>query len=731
MATEALRGHVRMYQGKPAIHINDEPVPPILYSLTSVPSGRYSWEEIPAWNIRRFGEAGIHMHQVDFALQDVWLPSGDIDMTLALRQLQGVLDADPQACIMIRFHVNAPGWWDARHPEECTAYADVQARENKQETAFWSILNNNLWPLKLHSLASTLWREEATEAYQRFLCRLARTPQGARVFAIQVADGVYGEWHPFGFLEHDPDTSAPMQAAFRAFLREQYANEAALQAAWGHSVTFDSATVPDTLQREHTSDGVFRAAAKEQQVIDYYQCLHDVISSDILHFCRVTKEAWPRPVITAAFYGYYYSLFGRQAAGGHLGIEKVLASEWIDCLCAPQTYVSAHRAMGGSGQSRILLESARLHGKLTLDEMDQPPCDDQVHPIDKNLANHDEHESIAILRRNVFASAARGMGMWYYDFGPCNGSGWWMNPVFMREIQALQSLLTERFHRPYAPVADVLVVYDEKVFLRTANNPGADPVTDPIAVNQVSTALYRAGIAFDTVYLFDLPRVNLARYKAVVFANTYRMDSAQRSFIREKVAAGNRHLIWFYAPGALTPEGASAEEIQKVTGISLRRCRSVNPLQLCVDRVLPVGEIDLRMRYEDLYFMFPHLDIGLPKRVLPVFAVDDPQAEPIAHYAHSSDVAIARKQHEGWTSWYCGMPLADADALNAIFRQAGAHIYCDSRDTLLVGAGLLLLHTKHGGNRTIRLSNDREVTCCVPPASSTFFDLETGETILP
>jgi hypothetical protein len=523
-----------------------------------------------------------------------------------------------------------------------------------------------------------------------------------------------------------------MEVAFKKWLKGKYSCTQALRKAWQDEfIDFDYVKIPGFIAKEHTGDGAFRIPSQEMSVIDYYECLHDVVSESILLFCRITKMVWSRPIVTAAFYGYFYSLFGRQAAGGHLGIQRVLESEDIDCLCAPQSYVIQHRQMGGSGQSRALLESARLHGKLTLDEMDQPPFNDIVHSHDRDLVNRTLKESLSILRRNVFASISRGMGMWYYDFGPRNTSGWWMRPEFLKEIEQLYSLFGHEIQKDYTPMADVLVVYDVKSFLYTANKTASDPITDPIALNMVSTALYKSGVSFDTIYLFDLPRVDLSRYRTVVFANAYHMSESMHSFIRERVAADHRHLLWFYAPDGVGEDGADAARISEITGIRIARCDCVRPLQITsCDETVPC-DLDLRRQYNDLYYMFEQLDCGKAQRFAPTFEVTDEDAHALGRYVDTEMVAVAYKKMENWTSWYSAVPLADAATLRAIFRLSGAHIYSDGEDSLLVGSGLVCIHTAQGGPREITLKNGRKVSLYIPPAETYFLDGESGELVWP
>ena len=62
--------------------------------------------------------------------------------------------------------------------------------------------------------------------------------------------------------------------------------------------------------------------------------------------------------------------FGRQAAGGHLELHRVLRSPFIDYLSGPQAYEPEALKLGDPYRSRSLTASIRLHGKLWLDEMD-------------------------------------------------------------------------------------------------------------------------------------------------------------------------------------------------------------------------------------------------------------------------------------------------------------------------------------------------------------------------
>jgi hypothetical protein len=123
-AQKRLTGRVAMYQGRPTIFLNDVPQVPVLYSLTDVPGGRQSSDELPQHNLRQFCEDGVRMYQVDVFLEQLWPREEKFDLKYAENQVLGVLKACPDAAVFIRLHVDAPRWWTSAHPAENVLYAD-------------------------------------------------------------------------------------------------------------------------------------------------------------------------------------------------------------------------------------------------------------------------------------------------------------------------------------------------------------------------------------------------------------------------------------------------------------------------------------------------------------------------------------------------------------------------------------------------------------------------------
>jgi len=668
LSSGPVSAEVKPWNGKPTLFVNSKPTYACFYALTDCPGGRWSWEEAPQQHIRQFAQIGFKLFQLDLFLESVWPADGPLDIEPARRQIRGVLDACPGGAVVLRWHLNAPSWWAERRPEELTRYANGEFETIERHVPPRALMDD-LRRTPRVSLASKPWREMATAKTIELLQKLAATPEGNALAGIHVACGVYGEWHYWGFMNNEPDTSAPMQAHFDAYRK---------------GLGKPPVRVPGVEERKALDDGIFRDPQKRADVIDYYHCQQELVADNILHFCQVVKKTWPRKILTGTFYGYFFSMFERQATGGHLCLPRILASPDVDYLSAPQAYGAAYRNIGGCGITRALVESVRLHGKLFLDEMDQAPSWKWLNNVDTAFALDDLPADFALIRRNTVESFVRGMGLWFYDFGPANLSGWWADRRLLAEIRRLKEVL-ERYHRlEYRPAGDVLFVFDTEVFYYTGSIQGTDHLTDAIAVNRVIGDAWHTGAAIETIHLADLDRVDLDRFKVVVFANTWLLNAAQRRLIREQVMSAGRHVVFQGAPGYCDGQRLSVEFVRETTGLPIERHER------------------------------PFAPDGM-KQFAPHFTLEG--AAP----------GLVRRGNV----WFATAPPVGPAAWRDLFKAAGAHIYVDDEDTVVhAGAGLVLLHTKGGGPRRVTLRNGRSLIVDLPPKSSWLFDANTGERLL-
>jgi len=715
--------------GRPTLLIDGRPTAPLMYALTDSPGARWSWEEVPARNIALFAEHGCRLFQADIWLEQVLDPEGALDLTLARRQVAGIVAACPDACVMLRVHLNAPPEWCARHPDECAGYADAPAEpETRRGLERWLGRDNDA-PVRA-SFYSERWRAWAREHLGRFCAGLAATPEGAAVFSIQVAYGVYGEWHQFGFFCHDPDTGPAAEAAFRRWLAALHGGEAGVARAWRRpGLTLAEVRAPDSAARESAHVALLRDPVAQRSVIDYFTFLHEGLADTVIMMAGTVRESWPRPVVTASFFGYFYCLFGREAAGGHLAVARVLASPQVDCLCASPVYTPGALPLGGTGHAKGLLGAVRRAGKLWLDEMDRATSVSGC-PWDRNFSSTIP-DDVAVLRRNLLQPVTRGGGAWCYDFGMVAGTpvftrlgaiGWWDEPRLQAEFARLLALAQGRAGRPYARAADVLVIHDPWSFAHLAGARhipehmvfGVMPTSrvDPVSrllTDGVAESLHQSGLIHDDALLSELPELDFSPFRLVVLATTAVLDAAQRRLIADRVAAAGRHVVLLAYAGWSDGMAVGPEVAEAWSGFATR----LHPAEKAEQTLQFDGEKEV---------------LGLDRPFgVPAFAT--PAAQVVGRWEDGSPSAVWREAPEAvW--WAFGLPPNSPGTWRALGRRAGCRVVNDHDETTLLGDGLLVVHTVAGGERTLRPPGGPVIRVTLAARSTTVFEAATGAVLL-
>jgi hypothetical protein len=686
--------------GRASLLLDREPVPPVIYALTHCPGYRFAWEERPLYSISEFARLGVPLVQVEVYLEQMWPAPEHFDISIAQKQIRGILDASPDAAIMLRLHVMPPQWWTQAHPQECVGWAGRSIEPPRPSWASRWPHDTDLQPVVRHSMASRRWLKDCGEKTGEFCRLLAASAEGRPLFCIQIAAGVFGEWHYYDFIDDEPDTGPAMSARFREWLTAKY----------GARLPFE-ATVPGTAERRR-SDGYLRDPHTDRRVIDYLQCQHETVTDAFIHFCRTVKENWPRKIATAGFHGYWFSMNGKLATGGHLAIRRALESPYVDIVCGPQSY--DHAAAGLPGISRGLTDSARVHGKLWLDEMDTMPASWDLR-LSPGVGSA---RSIADLRACALASLTRGTGLWYYDLvcmqnlAPTDYSaGMWDTQTLQSEIARIESLRRTRLRSPLASVADVLAVFDTESVYLSGHDRRIDPVSLAL-LDGTARDLYYSGAAFHMVYFSDLEKMDLTGYKAVIFANVYYVNAARRALLAEKVALRGTHLIWSCAAGYFDDTGCSVERIAATVGMNITRVEGRQ------GRVLVSGNSALDASF------------GIDAHIDPLFAVRDDDVQVLGKIKDTDAVGLARKTLKDYTSWYSSVPALGSTLLRYILREAGCHIYTDSGDALFAGSGIVLAQSREGGRRTFRLLSGKEVTLQAAANSTVVLDAQDGRALL-
>jgi hypothetical protein len=246
-------------------------------------------------------------------------------------------------------------------------------------------------------------------------------------------------------------------------------------------------------------------------------------------------------------------------------------------------------------------------------------------------------------------------------------------------------------------------VYDPGVYSYTAPSWILDPVTHT-GVEWGSNAAYRSGVVFDQCILPDLPKISLKNYKAIVFSNTYALDNKMRKFIKDNVMQEDRHIIWNYMPGVINESEFNYSFVEELTGFKLK------PIQL---KTTPVIQSNGKMPEKTETSVWTPVEVLIP---------DDFEIQVIAEFRENKKPAIASRKLNHCTSWLCSLPLSNEKFMSYIFKNAGCHMYSNDNDVIHSGNGLLVLHTKTGGEKKILLKNGKQHLIKAKSNSTIFMD---------
>jgi hypothetical protein len=415
---------VGQHNGRTVILIDGKPVPGI--AILGPPKWGRNAEKN---SVRACVDAGIGIVLVD--MTGNWTGPGKWEFSEALKKLDEARAMNPDIWLIARVHVDAPGWWRAANPEECTRYNDSTGTEYAA------------------CMGSEKWIADSSEHLAALVHAIEESPSGSRIigYALMCAHG--GEWAYTGAGEgRIGDYSAPALRYFREWLRRKYGNR-----TW-----IEQVQVPSEKERGRSLPGLLCDPKQDSLAIDYELCFSDMTADNILALCRVVKRETGGRRLTGAFYGYLtwkIGLVNSIATTGRLALRRLLESPDIDFFTAFPSYDV--REPGQAAPILLPVESIQAAGKLVFDE-----CDNRTHltvdppPIRLELARDQrdpvtgpqlwsgmwnlwplESEQIAVdvLRREFAHHIVRGASYWWYEM-----AGGWYSPAILKDFAREQEI---------------------------------------------------------------------------------------------------------------------------------------------------------------------------------------------------------------------------------------------------------------------------------------------------
>lgn len=534
---------------------------------------------------RSFTDIGVNLHTC--ILPSGWTGVDEYDYSLTDKVVDEIFRNNENAYFIPRIKLNVPVDWCRANPEEVFVYygGPTSAEEIKNIVGtpshdyigyeapngyyaageFKDTRPNVGGVIARQSFSSKKWLKDAGIALEKLLDRLENGKYGDRILGYHVAYGTSGETVVWGRVSNKyGDWGITNRREFYNWAVNKYGSINAVEDAWGvNNVTPENTPIPEPDRRcpdSSSFEGFVRA--EDTLAVDYDFYMSEKNADALEHFGKIIKDRTNKPV--GAFYGYFLHV-DNAAYTGHLAIERLLNSPYVDFFAAPKSYYRCKAGQPGGELSAV--QSINLK-KLWLDELDNRTHLDTLANRPNYGENQAEWESrgmndtVAVFWREYAKNLSHNSGFWWMDLG----GGWFDDAKIMEEFRKIAELNREIRKIPYESASDVLIVTDERsaYYMRANRDMRCGFAEDFIAEARMTGALV------DIYRPNDLFSIDLSQYKLVVFAYNVYADSDY--FGKVLPLLSNATVMFNYAPGVWSEKGYSFENIKRITGCTAEPC---------------------------------------------------------------------------------------------------------------------------------------------------------------
>ena len=517
-------------------------------------------------------EAGVNVHTC--ILHNGWVDVDTYDYSLCDEVLDALFSACGREILVIpRIKLNPPASWCRAYPEDTFVYFDGPRDRESIRTLAGGLRQDWLgYPspkgyyqageyhdtrpnvdslIGLQSFSSEQWRKDAGAALRRLINHLENGPYRDQILGYQVAYGRCGETILWG--EYQGDYGINQLRNFYDFAVKKYGSQAKTEAAWGCPCDRDHVPLPSPEERYgHTDDLLrfYRADPQDTICTDYDEFLSVSNADSLEYFGRVIKSIVDKPV--GAFYGYYLYLQFAQYAG-HLALDRILSSPYIDFLASPVSYY--RREVGDAGGEMTSIPSINRR-KLWMSEIDNRSylcAKGEIAVCDT------PEETETVLARETAKATAADCGYWLMDLG----GGWYDSPEMHGIAEKIVKNTAELKRTLAQSQADVLFLTSEKGLTHTNIS---DELT--LTMQDLHTDAYRMGFWYDNYRPCDLKELDCSRYRVAVLSYTAEWNTKDIRRLFESLPK-DAAIVFCGACGILKDGKVSLDHIRDLTGISV------------------------------------------------------------------------------------------------------------------------------------------------------------------
>ncbi|MBO5766111.1 MAG: hypothetical protein J6S24_07480 [Lentisphaeria bacterium] len=251
----------------------------------------------------------------------------------------------------------------------------------------------------------------------------------------------------------------------------------------------------------------------------------------------------------------------------HVQCEGILGQSLLDVYIGPSC--NSDIPMGGASgfqSSQQMLKRLKVHYLHS--------CDRQLSTTSKEIGpgifvpnkkimvrQPDAKSDVACLKREVAISIVHGFSLWFFDI--------WGNAYSGAEVQDFLKKTGSLWNK-YSRItsgsdAETLLVFSPESRLHFPPRR-----VDFIAHQLRRRLLPEGNIHFTTAALGDLTKIDLSKYKMIIFQYVDYLSEADRKMIKDKVCGDGRVIVWCNHPGIKSENGIDHDGMEKLCGVSAK-----------------------------------------------------------------------------------------------------------------------------------------------------------------
>lgn len=466
----------------------------------------------------------------DPGIRPHWTRDG-FNLTGAVERVRHYMRTAPDSLFILGLGINPYPAFADDYPSERWIGPDGMPVRGKGCIVAWdqkaALKDPKAWTMT--SQFSPLWRETVKKHISALVDALKREGLSKRIVGVHASGSHDGQ---FGMPRYD--YSPYSHAAFRTFLKDRYGTVERLSAAWGRSCASFDAVEPPAMDRygDAESGPDFLVGKENRDLVDFQEFIHHAsvgIQEDV---ARHVKKCFGKDIVAIK---YCLSVFAGLRAG-EFDFTRFLRSDAIDIFAAQSCY--KRRPPSIPIPEKRVTASLHEHGKLYVTELDfeafhRGPsfCRNEVLAMQWGyLPDFPTWQSAN--RKAVGQMFAHRQGFWYYDMG----GDYFDDDRQLADIRGVMAETCRRFSgTPSDWRPSAAFVIDEKgmMFRNISRGSYGTIVDERDSMAEQLALLEMAGVPFDCYLMSDfLEKPALAeRYRTVMLAGSYELDSARRNLI--------------------------------------------------------------------------------------------------------------------------------------------------------------------------------------------------------